>query len=172
MQGVKPGNAKIERIRQSYLDGDTQASIAKKESVSTFTIAKYVKGLRPEDNGDNELPTPQAVDTILADTTEGKDDISATSSKKSAQRQTVSRPATSIEEANTVVVNPRRFEMSSLLLWQAKLATEREWGWPVYPPGDWLDTFLFNAFKKFGIVLGGYVVVKDEEDKHASAKPV
>ncbi len=64
----------------------------------------------------------------------------------------------SVEDAAILGFTPRRFEVNSTLLWQAKYVCEHEWGWPEMDMGDWLDTFMFYAFKRFGVVLMGYVV--------------
>ena len=37
-------------------------------------------------------------------------------------------PAATIAEAQTLAIYPKRFEMSSVLLWQAREAAIREWG--------------------------------------------
>ena len=72
------------------------------------------------------------------------------------------RASTIPEEASIITITPRRFETTSALIWQAKLVTELEWGWPKFPMQDWLDTLLYITFKQRGILLGGYVVLDRE----------
>jgi hypothetical protein len=62
-------------------------------------------------------------------------------------------------EAVIVAISPKRFETTSTLLWQGREAAIREWGWPKdITIEDFLDTFIYCAFKERGIILGGYVV--------------
>lgn len=64
-------------------------------------------------------------------------------------------------EAVSVIISPKVFQMSSALLWQAREAAIREWGWPAdISPEDFVDTFLYLSFKQVGIVLGTYQVVE------------
>lgn len=74
------------------------------------------------------------------------------------------RTATTLERADVVAFIPKRFEMHSILLWQAKEAAEREWNWPKMEPDDFLDTYLHESFKQRGIILGAYKVVKEGND--------
>jgi len=72
------------------------------------------------------------------------------------------RQATSLDEAVAVTIVPKTFTISSSMLQVAKAATEREWGWPVMEVGDWMDTFIYNALKQRGIVIGSYTVVGEK----------
>lgn len=76
----------------------------------------------------------------------------------SPAKKVMAAPGRRFEDSALLVVSPQRFEVNSMILWQAKAITEREWGWPSMTPGDWLDTFIFMLMKKFGIVMGGYIV--------------
>ena len=71
---------------------------------------------------------------------------------------------TTLEGAEVVAFIPRKFEMHSILLWQAKEAAEREWNWPKMEPEDFLDTYLHESFKQRGIILGAYKVVEEGND--------
>jgi len=76
-----------------------------------------------------------------------------------AESKTLSKTA-NLDNAVAVAIAPRRFEMDSALLWQARAAAIKEWDWPNdIEPGDFLDTFLFEAFKQRGIILGAYQVI-------------
>ncbi len=91
----------------------------------------------------------------------------ATPASKESKRRATSeaKPAASIAEANIVAISPKRFEMSSALLWQAREAAIREWNWPAdISPEDFLDTWLYESFKQRGIILGGYQVVRKGRD--------
>ncbi len=64
-----------------------------------------------------------------------------------------------IGEAVSVMIAPKRFEMESTLLWQAREVAIREWDWPTdISPGDFLDTYLFESFKQRGVMLGAYQI--------------
>lgn len=77
------------------------------------------------------------------------------------------KPAQSLEDASIVAIAPRRFEMTSTILWQARAAAIREWHWPAdISPEDFLDTYLFISFKQRGILLGAYQVIGKEGDGH------
>ena len=69
-----------------------------------------------------------------------------------------------LSEAVIVTIQPRRFEMNSIILWQAMEATVREWDWPVMPPADWLATYLYESFRQRGIVLDAYTVTQIPND--------
>ncbi|MFA5391743.1 MAG: hypothetical protein WC331_10015 [Candidatus Omnitrophota bacterium] len=65
-----------------------------------------------------------------------------------------------IGEAVAVTIAPKRFEMESTLLWQAREVAIREWDWPTdISPGDFLDTYLFESFKQRGVMLGAYQII-------------
>ena len=80
------------------------------------------------------------------------------------------RPCAGTERAKdlgdsvSVTITPKTFTMSPTLVWQAREAAIREWGWPAdISPEDFLDTFIYIAFKQRGILLGGYqVMTKDK----------
>lgn len=74
-------------------------------------------------------------------------------------------PTTNLDDASLVTISPKQFTMTSSLLWQAREAAIREWGWdPSISPEDFLDTYLYVSFKQRGIILGGYQVFgKDKE---------
>ena len=75
-------------------------------------------------------------------------------------------PAGNIQESISVAITPRRFEMSSTLIWQALAAAIREWNWPKdITPEDFLDTYLYHSFKQRGILLGGYQVLETEKNR-------
>lgn len=75
--------------------------------------------------------------------------------------------ASSIDEAVSVVVSPKTFQMSSTLLWQALQAAINEWGWPKeMTPEQFLDTYLYISFKQRGILLGGYQVIPNQEENY------
>jgi hypothetical protein len=68
-------------------------------------------------------------------------------------------PTANIKEANYVTITPTTFTMSSALLWQAREAAINIWHWPAdISMEDFIDTFLYIAFKERGIILGAYVV--------------
>ncbi len=69
------------------------------------------------------------------------------------------KPTTNLADAAILTVTPQTFTMSPTLIWQAREAAIREWGWdPAITPEDFLDTHLYYSFKQRGIVLGGYQV--------------
>lgn len=73
--------------------------------------------------------------------------------------------ASSIQESISIAITPRRFEMSSTLLWQALNAAVQEWNWPKdMSPEDFLDTYLYYSFKQRGILLGGYQVLEERKN--------
>ena len=74
-------------------------------------------------------------------------------------------PNANLAEASTVIVSPKQFTMTSTLLWQARDAAIREWGWdPNITPEDFLDTYLYVSFKQQRIILGAYQVVDKEQE--------
>lgn len=82
----------------------------------------------------------------------------------SRAKTTVMPKASSLSEAATLFIIPRKFEMSSLLLWQAMEVAINEWGWPRdITPEDFLDTYLYQTMKQRGIILGAYKVVDEEK---------
>lgn len=89
--------------------------------------------------------------------------------KPSRLTTTETKLTTKFEEAAVLTFVPRRFEVNSQLFAQAKLVTEREWGWPVLSPGDWLDTYLYFTMKQRGIILGAYQVVEEKEVRSGSS---
>lgn len=69
------------------------------------------------------------------------------------------RPTTNLADAAILTISPQTFTMSPTLIWQAREAAIREWGWPPdISPEDFLDTYLYISFKQRGIMLGGYQV--------------
>ena len=65
-----------------------------------------------------------------------------------------------LAQASFLTISPKQFTMTSTLLWQAREAAIREWGWdPNITPEDFLDTYLYVSFKQQGIILGAYQVV-------------
>ena len=72
----------------------------------------------------------------------------------------------SLEEASIITIVPKAFTTYSSILWQAKVATEREWNWPLLSPEDWLDTFIYECMKQRGIVLGAYQVVNRKNNEN------
>lgn len=80
---------------------------------------------------------------------------------------TGAKSTTALAEAQTLTIYPKRFEMSSVLLWQAREAAIREWGWPPdISAEDFLDTFLHFAFMQRGILLGGYTVLEKRDGQN------
>jgi len=74
--------------------------------------------------------------------------------------------AKSLSEAAYIRIVPKTFTFNSALLWQAMEAAINEWNWPRdMNPEDFLDTFLYLAFKQRGIILGGYA----KEEEYASS---
>ena len=74
-------------------------------------------------------------------------------------------PTTNPSEASLVTITPKQFTMSSDILWQARRAAIKEWGWdPNISLEDFLDTYLYISFKQRGIILGGYRVVDEERE--------
>ena len=70
------------------------------------------------------------------------------------------KPTTNLADAAILTVSPQTFTMSPTLIWQAREAAIREWGWdPNLSPEDFLDTYLYISFKQRGILLGGYRVI-------------
>ncbi|GEM_PF-2824305 len=93
-------------------------------------------------------------------------DTSANGAPNPRERNKPAKAALGIEDAALLVITPRRFEFNSTFVWQAQAVTEREWGWKHTDNiGDWLDTYLWWSMKKFGIVLGGYVVLNRSENR-------
>lgn len=89
----------------------------------------------------------------------------AEGSKAESKGKSVTTKAATLGEATSVLVAPKAFSMNSTLLWQAREAAIREWGWdPDLSAEDFLDTFLYIAFKQRGIILGGYTVLARRND--------
>ncbi|MFH1486989.1 MAG: hypothetical protein ABIH46_13030 [Chloroflexota bacterium] len=76
-------------------------------------------------------------------------------------------PSDNLADAQIVAISPRRVEMSSTLLWQAREAAIKELRWPAdISPEDFLDTWLYESFKSIGIILGGYQTLKPGSNGH------
>lgn len=91
--------------------------------------------------------------------------------KNGAQQDTAvavkSKVTENIAEAVSIFIAPKTFQMSSVLLWQAREAAIREWNWPAdISPEDFLDTYLYNSYLQRGICLGAYQVL-DKKDGQA-----
>jgi hypothetical protein len=72
--------------------------------------------------------------------------------------------AKNLDDSVSVTIAPKTFTMSPTLIWQAREAAIREWGWPAdISPEDFLDTFIYIAFKQRGIMLGGYQVIDEKK---------
>lgn len=68
-------------------------------------------------------------------------------------------------EAAMVTIAPKTFTMSSAVFWMAMDAVKREWGWPKdMPPQEFLDYYLIETLKDYGIILGGYVVLPPDDE--------
>jgi len=66
-------------------------------------------------------------------------------------------------EAALVCISPKVFETSSTLLWLAREAAIKHWGWSEdITPEDFLDTYLYFSFKQYGIILGSYMVADNQ----------
>ena len=72
---------------------------------------------------------------------------------------------TQFEGAAYLQIQPRTFTMTSTIIWQAQEAAINVWGWPEdMTVEQFLNTFIYIAFKQRGILLGGYQVIKSTED--------
>lgn len=143
--GAPISREKVDQIFQLRSQGLSKEAIAKQLGIGYGTVVGYLQ------QGGDPFKTPEG--TTSPEGTQGK-------ATTSAKRAAPVAPARVLDEATTVIVSPRRFEIDSVLLWQAKAVTEREWNWPQLSPGDWLDTFLYHMMRAHGIILGAYQVVR------------
>lgn len=73
--------------------------------------------------------------------------------------------STTLQGSVRTSILPKAFSMSSTILWQAMNAAINEWGWPAdITPEMFLDAYLYISFKQRGIILGGYSVIREEDD--------
>ena len=144
LSGQRLSDEKKAKIYELLAAGRSKASIAREIGVTWSTVRKYQK----EENGEGEGTA--------------RDDSEKTNHKGNGAsphpRQQPGKFAATLEEAASVLIAPNQFTTSSTLIWQAKLVTEKEWGWPEMPLGDWLDTYLWFTMKQRGVILGGYIV--------------
>ena len=74
--------------------------------------------------------------------------------------------STTLQGAVQVVVTPRAFTMSSILLWQAMTAAINSWGWPIdMTPEEFLDRYLYISFRQRGIKLGAYTEERENKEE-------
>lgn len=63
-----------------------------------------------------------------------------------------------MNEASFLRFVPKTFVTSSVMLWLGMQAAVECWGWPEdMTPQEFLDTFIPQAFKDYGIILASYV---------------
>ena len=155
----------VEKIYEMHDAGHTINHIADVVGLHRWAVANRIKA-RGQIQSDT-LTEDGGGDGSGEDNSQGESGGVAVATKPSETKisKTLSsaRASTIPEEASIITITPRRFETTSALLWQAKMVTEHEWHWPKLSMQDWLDTFLYYAFKQRGIILGGYVVLDKEQ---------
>jgi len=148
-KGKQLGIETVQRIRDLAEEGLGIRAIARGVGISPSSVHQYLV-VKPNDPG--AQPSPK-VDEAPTDGQGAKGHPSA-GVKTTAD----------LEEAAIIAISPRRFELTSSLLWQAMEVTRREWGWNELSPGDWLDTYLYETMRQRGILLGGYVKLERRSD--------
>lgn len=84
-------------------------------------------------------------------------------------KQVPATPSAQLGEAVRVTVTPKSFTTSSSMLWQAMQVAINEWGWPAdMTPDHFLDAYLYISMKQRGVILGGYTIIREEEDDDGS----
>lgn len=133
---------------------DTKLSVNPVQPVNPPSV-NPVNPQNPPPEAPEVSPPPEASKTPPAEKSKGE-------GTKSPVKKI---PTTTVQPGQVVKVLPREFTMTSTLLWQAREAAIREWGWPAnISLEDFVDTWLYLSFKANGIVLGGYMKV--EKDGH------
>ena len=138
----------VQRIRDLGQQGLGVRAIAKQVGVSLASVSRYRSGKVNE-------PDAQAPPQENEPPTDGQD----AKGRSSAGVKTTA----SLEEAAIITISPRRYELSSSLIWLAMKVARREWGWNELSPSDWLDTYLYETLKQRGIILGSYMKLDRRE---------
>ena len=94
-----------------------------------------------------------------------KGDSSPDEPKQSKEAKTTVAVTKEASDANYIVIKPKRVELTSQLFWLGKEAAINFWNWPSdISDEDFLDTFIYNAFKQRGIILGGIMVMNEQKE--------
>jgi hypothetical protein len=133
--------------------------IPENESIDAAIGTSEVANSHPSSE---EMPT---ADTIEPNEKE-KSKVQATkgTGKAAAKRDQVAI-ASSVVESQRVIIRPKQAVIGSTLFWLAKEAAINLWSWPNdISDEDFLDSFLYLAFKQRGIILGAYVEINKKEE--------
>ena len=163
----------VEKIYEMHDAGHSINHIADVVGLKRWAVANRIKA-----RGQSQPDVPPKSDSVAGgDEGNGSDEegsqaqlgsvavATKTPETKLSKALSSARASLIPEEASIITITPRRFETTSALLWQAKMVTEYEWHWPKLSMQDWLDTFLYYAFKQRGIILGGYVVMSKQQPR-------
>ena len=137
-------------FEQGFVPGDDKL---KKLGLTRKTVHNYYRYWK------NGQDAPEETDSNSEDMTED--------STESVQGGAENEPRKNGNGVSNIIkVIPKTTTITSNLLWQAKQAAEEVWGWPEYELGEFLDRYLYKSFAQRDVILGGYTVIKREENNN------
>lgn len=108
---------------------------------------------------DGTLPPPPPESAVSAGVAPPAPEASKKPVAKPDKKKTgpITVRPTAVDPIANLIVSPQRpFTVNSTLIWFAKQIAEREWGWPEYEIGDFIDTFLYYSLRNSGYNILAY----------------